>query len=138
MTGLSEVTELVKGHIEAEQVREIASNRPQNWRLEHVIGNAQVDQRCQRLSERLDRVNEVARQVQLAKVGRQVLDHDYLVVRQVEDLQVFETQQLRIHLLNVVLLRVERLEEFEEVLLGANVLIQAKLLDNLAQFQGLI
>ena len=97
-----------------------------------------MDQRCQGLSKRLDRVNEVARQVQLAKVGRQVLDHDYLVVGQVEDLQVFETQQLRIHLLNVVLLRVERLEEFEEVLLGANVLIQAELLDNLVQLQGLI
>ena len=90
-----------------------------------------MDQRGQGLSKRLNRVNEVARQVQLAKVGRQVLDHDYLVVRQVEDLQVFETEQVRIHLLNVVLLRVERLEEFEEVLLGANVLIQAELLDNL-------
>ena len=53
-------------------------------------------------------------------------------------MQVFETEQLRIHLLNVVLLRVERLEEFEEVLLGANVLIQAELLDNLVQLQGLI
>ena len=97
-----------------------------------------MDQRCQGLSEWLDRVNEVARQVQLAKVGRQVLDHDYLVVGQVEDLQVFETQQLRIHLLNVVLLRVERLEEFEEVLLGANVLIQTELFDNLVQLQGLV
>ena len=97
-----------------------------------------MDQRCQGLSEWLDRVNEVARQVQLAKVGRQVLDHDYLVVGQVEDLQVFETEQLRIHLLNVVLLRVERLEEFEEVLLGANVLIQTELFDNLVQLQGLV
>ena len=53
-------------------------------------------------------------------------------------MEVVKSKQLRIHLLNVVLLRVERLEEFEEVLLGANVLIQAELLDNLVQLQGLV
>ena len=53
-------------------------------------------------------------------------------------MQVLELQQLRIHLLNVVLLSVERLEEFVEVILGADVFVEAQFLDYLAQFECLI
>ena len=113
MTCLSEITELIEGKVEAEKVGEVACNGAQSWRLKDVIGHTQVDQRCQRCPERLNRVNEVARKVELAKIRWQVLDSHDLIVSQVKNRQVFKTQQLRIHALNVVLLRVEGLEEFE-------------------------
>ena len=56
-----------------------------------------MDQRGERLPERLDKFYEVAGEVELAQVGWQVLNHRDLVIRQVKDLQVFETQQLRVH-----------------------------------------
>ena len=68
--GLAEVAKLVEGHVEAEKVGEVARNYAKHGGLEHVIGDTEVDERGQGLSERLDSFDEVAGEVELAKVGR--------------------------------------------------------------------
>ena len=72
-----------------------------------------MDQWLQRLAQWLNALDHIACQIQLSEVNWQVFDSLDLVVRQIQDGQVLETQQLLVHGLDVVLLRVERLEEFE-------------------------
>ena len=91
-----------------------------------------MDQWLQRLAQWLNALDHIAGQIQLSEVHRQVLDSFNLVVGQIQDGQVLETQQLLVHGLDVVLLGVERLEKFEKVLFRADVLVEAKLFDDLA------
>ena len=97
-----------------------------------------MDQWLQRLAQWLDALDHIASQIQLSEIDGQVLDSFNLVVRQIQDSQVFETQQLLVHGLDVVLLSVERLEEFEKVLFRADVLVEAKLFDDLAQLKSFV
>ena len=107
-------------------------------RLERVVGDSQVDEGLNRTAQSLDCVDQVASQVQFSEARRQVLNALNFVISQVQDLQVLELQQLLIHRLNVIFLGEERLKKFEQILLGADVLVQPYFFYYLAQLEGFL